>query len=409
MFLHADRRAARPQALPPGDGAGVDPSQRLPRLVGGRVETAVALACLSVVVVGCGSIGARVALGLARLGVRALLLVDFARHKPAGLVTHDITPDEVGRSKVACLGERARALLPTADVRVFEGPVGDLRDGDVDGADLVVLATDDLLAEVQAGAMAQRLGLRLVQAAVDGATLVAQVRTWPHAEGGADACLACGFGPAEWAALDAGTRYSCAGDDGAPALQQRLGLPTRSAGPLCSLAADMALLGVLRHVTGVGGVGAASLTEHAGLVDRTTVTPLRRNPRCRADHAVPQRAWLLRPLEEHSPLELLEAAGGEGTRQWSLTVDGYDLAVTPSCSCPDSGVVPRFLPTVGESPACPNCSAPLLAGPWARRREVPGELLAPVIHVPLRDLGAVDPVLVTVDAGSGRVLLGENS
>jgi hypothetical protein len=408
MFLHADRSATRPQALPPGSGPGVDPSQRLPRLVGARAETAAALACLSVVVVGCGSIGARIGLGLARLGVRALLLVDFARHKPASLVTHEITPAEVGRSKVSCLGARARALLPAGDVRLFEGPVGDLRDGDVDGVDLVVLATDDLMAEVQTGALAQRLGLRLVQAAVDGATLVAQVRSWPHAEAGADACLACGFGPAEWAALDAGTRYSCTGAEGGPARQQRIGPPTRSAGPLCSLAADMALLGVLRQVTGAGGSAAASLTEHAGLVDRTTVSPLRRNPRCRADHAVPRRAWLLSPLVDHSPFELWGAAGGEGAQPWSLSVDGYEFAVAPTCSCPDSGTVPRFLPAVGQPPPCPNCSAPLQAGPWGRRREVPAELLAPVVHVPLRDLGAVDPVLATVDVGSGRLLLGEN-
>ena len=399
----------RPVALPLGDEPGVDRALRLPHLVGARRDAVAALSELFVVVVGVGSIGGRMALGLARMGVRRLLLVDPGRYKPESLLTHDITPIEVGQPKAAAVAARARAIHPTGDVLVFDGSVSELRDGDLIDADAVLLATDDLLAEVAAGARAQRLCLRLIQASVDGPTLVAQVRTWPHADGGDDACLLCGFGPTERAALDAGTRFRCAGDGHGRDEQLRTSAPTRSAAALCALAADLAVLEVLRLAAGVGAARGACLVEHAALVDRTSVTPLRRNPGCRAEHVVPRRARLLRAVRDHTPAELLAAAGVSASDRWSLALDGFELAEAPACACLGLPALPRFLPAWGSPPPCSRCGAVLRAPRWSRHREAPGELLAEVLHVPLRELGATDPRLATIDAGRGRLLLGDPS
>src|SRR6185503_8949432 len=65
---------------------------RLPQLLGLKCNVEEWLDRLSVLVVGVGSIGATVALSLARLQIGRLLLVDRARFKPASILTQPVGP-----------------------------------------------------------------------------------------------------------------------------------------------------------------------------------------------------------------------------------------------------------------------------------------------------------------------------
>ena len=90
-----------------------------------------------------------------------------------------------------------------------DGPVQELPITAFADAHLVVLATDNLAAEVEVGQRCLWLGKPLIQASVHGETLVAQVRSFVNREGGA--CPACGFSAVEWAHLNRETSFSCEG------------------------------------------------------------------------------------------------------------------------------------------------------------------------------------------------------
>jgi len=407
-------RGPRPVRVPaPAGAALVDRGARLPAFVHGPPDALPRLQRLSVAVVGLGSIGGRLADGLARLGVGRLLLVDPGRIKAESLLTHDVRAGDVGRGKAELAGERAAALHPQGEVLAFDGPAQALRDADLQRCDLVVLATDNLATEVHVGARALRLGVPLLQASVDGGSLLAQLRSWPNADQGQGPCPACAFGPAEREALDAGTRFACAGAldgpfGGAPAAA-RAAAPTRSTAALCALAADLAGLAVLRRALGLGEDGGACLDEYAGYLHRATRTPLRRRPDCPVDHAAPRRARLLRPLGEHSPAELLAAVGlpvaGADGLSFGLRVDGYVLLAPEACRC-DGQVAPaRFAPGEATDLRCPRCDAPRTGGLHARLACAPGRLLAQQLDRPLATLGVTDARLVLVEAADERVLL----
>jgi molybdopterin/thiamine biosynthesis adenylyltransferase len=102
--------------------------RRIPELAG--------LDAARVVVVGAGSLGAPVALELAKAGVGVLDIVDCDIYDANNTVRHVVDLTEAGNEKTALVGERCRALNPFVDVRVHETLLG------------VVLDEEDLLEEL---------------------------------------------------------------------------------------------------------------------------------------------------------------------------------------------------------------------------------------------------------------------
>jgi sulfur carrier protein ThiS adenylyltransferase len=68
-------------------------------------------------IAGAGGLGSNVAMLLARSGVRHFVLVDKDVVEPSNLNRQFFWPEDVGKPKVAALGDRLRALEPEADCR----------------------------------------------------------------------------------------------------------------------------------------------------------------------------------------------------------------------------------------------------------------------------------------------------
>lgn len=77
-----------------------------------------AIAGNKVGIVGCGSLGSKIAASLARSGVRQFVLVDDDILKPGNLARNELGAESLGAHKVDALEERLRAVAPnvTADV-----------------------------------------------------------------------------------------------------------------------------------------------------------------------------------------------------------------------------------------------------------------------------------------------------
>ena len=113
-----------------------------------------------VLIVGCGGIGATVALILARTGVERFVLVDFDVYSPTNMNRQIACfADTLGRKKAEVLGEAILGINPAAEVIAHDellshGRIAEL----MAGVDLVFPAADDLAFSVFVFRDAQRLG-----------------------------------------------------------------------------------------------------------------------------------------------------------------------------------------------------------------------------------------------------------
>ena len=103
-----------------------------------------AFADKTVVVWGCGALGAPAAEAIARVGPRKLILYDNGVVAPGLLVRQPYADADIGRAKATCLAERLRVTLPALEVEakvgnVLKGPL--CRDDWSDGADILIDAT----------------------------------------------------------------------------------------------------------------------------------------------------------------------------------------------------------------------------------------------------------------------------
>lgn len=104
----------------------------------------VAFAGKTIVVWGCGALGAPVAEALARVGPAKLVLYDNGVVAPGLLVRQPFADADIGRLKASCLAARLRAALPGLDVEARTGNIlhGPLARADwSDGADILIDAT----------------------------------------------------------------------------------------------------------------------------------------------------------------------------------------------------------------------------------------------------------------------------
>ena len=191
---------------------------RFPSFVGLARDLHDILDRLDLWVIGAGGIGLPICSHVAQLQPRALTIVDPDYFQAENLLSQRIAPDALGSNKAEYAGRLCRQLSPRTRVRTVVGRAENLPLGALCHADLVFLATDNLTVEVGVAQCCLHAGVPLVQAAVDGNMLVAQIRFCGHADGGGP-CLVCAFGPAEWAHVNRETVFSCHGgnhDDAQP-------------------------------------------------------------------------------------------------------------------------------------------------------------------------------------------------
>ncbi len=398
---------------------GLDVEQRFPQLIGTERSAAKVFAGCKAVVVGVGSVGRRVALHLARLGIEVIWLVDPGRYdETANLVTQEITAADLNTAKATSTGEACKAISPDTRVLVYDGKVQDLNPVATADADVVFLATDNLAVEADVSSRFRALGIPLVQAAVHGETLVAQVRFVANATADGP-CLLCGFGEDEWRHMNQSSVFSCSGandgdgtsdiaNDANGATEHVQIMPTMSTSFLCSLAADLALMQWARYVLTLGRPVADTLLQYCGFTHQTTQAELASNKNCRCDHSVLQRIEAPRPLVECSPSELAGTAGHDGgsLAGVSFTLDALSYVESAVCRC-DSHQVDLFM-TMGESlPSCGACGEAIVPQPFFTHRATPGHLLNARRDRPLRALGAEQATWAVVRRGASGALIRE--
>jgi len=241
----------------------VDLACRMPQFVGLGEHPGPRMRKLKAAVVGAGSVGARIALHLARQQIERLAIIDRGRFKAESLLTQPILPAAVGRWKAEHIGQLCQLISPRTEIFLHAGRFEELETFALEGFDLVFLATDNLGVEVQVGQSCRHLGKPLIHASVHGETLVAQVRLFRN-EHDDDPCPACAFGMEEWRALQAETAFRCElTESGEPAREDR-NAPTVSVSFLCSLAADLAMVQMFRLVLHLGQPVENTIAEHAG-------------------------------------------------------------------------------------------------------------------------------------------------
>jgi molybdopterin/thiamine biosynthesis adenylyltransferase len=393
----------------------LDRTARLPQLLDVSCDFGEIIRGLDLVVIGVGSVGMHLVDHCARLGVRSLLLVDPGRFKPESTLTHPVQPGDLGRTKVTAAGAHAKAISPDTRIFVIERAFESLPMSTWAGASAFLLASDNLLAESRVSQAALQLGIPLLQAAVEGRTLTAQVRSLSNADDQSPD-LPCGYSQDEWEQLDRGTRYSCAGasaagaswagtESTAPAAEPTQ-VPTASVPHLCAIAANLALMELTRRAVGVGDLLESRVIEYCGFTQRITHTRLERKADCPLDHTRMKLERSGSDLGQRSIRELQRAAGcdGDPLRSVSFHVEGQRFAVLASCKCPTHPRLDRFVANGQDAGPCPKCGERRRPHVLHSHDEVPLSALDEHRARSLASLGAGSPGGVRVRGERGTTL-----
>ena len=361
---------------------------RLPAFVGARADLERALRSLRVVLVGVGSIGMRIAEHFARLRVAELWLVDPRNgYKPESVLTHPINR-VIDQPKASYTARRCKKLSPSTRVFAHVGHVQDLWLDTFADAHLCLMATDNLAAEVEFGRRCLSLGKRLVQAALHGETLTAQIRVFANDDGHGP-CPACGFGATEWRQLSDQVQFSCEGRTSGHSAPRITGPPTRSTSSLCSLAADLALNQSLRLVLRLGEPVEDSILEYCGFTNQIVTSHLERNSGCRCDHTRFTMNRAPRPLKGYFYNKLVsDFALVPGHESLSLTVGGTEWIEQGLCRCAEPRVVRRFIPSgQGHAGRCARCQSAIRPQPFYTSSAVSAPMLGKAVSTPFHLLG----------------------
>jgi len=361
---------------------------RLPLLMGGPEDAEQLFASMKALVIGGGGIGGEITQHLGRWQIEELAVVDPKRFKSESLLTHSIPPEAVGESKAFYAARLAKRLSPRTRVFALEGMFESLSLSDLARFDVVFLATDGLLAEVQVSQACLSLGIPVVQGSVHGESLCGHVRFFGH--GGPEApCAACGFTREEWSHLNRSTVFSCEGLDAKRTTAASE--PTMSLSPLCSLIAQLALLQYARDRLGLGVPVRDTVLEYCAYTHQTVVTKLHRNADCPCDHVTLRRTAPPRPLAECSLDDLEQAAGASenGDGAVSFEVENSIWADRARCQCgewrPLGQFVSRAAASVGR---CRKCHGMMTVHPFHSYRLVPASAVEFFRNQSLGELGA---------------------
>lgn len=359
---------------------------RLPRLVACHVNAEQVLERLRVGVFGAGSVGHRIALHLARLGVGLLYVVDPKPFKAESLRTHDVGPESIGQPKALLTAQQCKAVSPATEVCAMVGFGESLGWHVLADLDIILLAPDRLSAEVAIGQRCHAMGKPLIHAAVHGETLTTQIRFYANDRPDTP-CPACSFGAEEWAQLDRQARFACDGSPGAQTGED----PTMSVSSLCSLAADLAVNQWLRHALQLGHPISNTLVEYCGYTNRMVTSTLRRNPSCRCDHDQHQVLCVRPPLADFSIDDLVYQAGMRADNPHTcVEIGDHQWTESGSCGCDQPVAVNRFVADDDEAIGrCPKCHAAVRALSFYQHRDIPIAKLGGITRIPLKE--SADP------------------
>lgn len=390
--------------LPPGSPVEplIDAAARLPAFVGGPEDAAQRLHALKVGMVGAGSIGFEFIQQVARWQPAEIAVIDPKQFKPASLLTHGVPPEAIGESKAVYAARLAKRISPRSHVSALEGEFASVPVSRLAEFDVLFLATDNLLAELQVSRACFPLGLPVMQGSVHGETLSGHVRFYGH--GSPDApCVACGFTQEEWSELNRSKLYSCEGLTSSTAVLPE-GQPTMSVRALCSMIAQLALLHFLRDRLALGGSVRDSSLEYCAYPQQIVSTKLPRRADCACPHIVYRRNQPPRPLGQCGLSEL------DTDPAATFEVDAYCYAEQAICGGGHSQAVQRFVTPGGDDVGlCDICQRPLALNPFHFFRAVPATALGESIDKPLHQLGAGDARWVLVCRGDEANLLLNNS
>jgi molybdopterin/thiamine biosynthesis adenylyltransferase len=372
----------------------------MPRFVSlaASVDPTAVLAKLRVAVLGVGAVGRNACLHLARLGVAALWICDRGCYKTESLLTQPIGPDEIGVPKAEAVGRAAKRLSPSTHVHTYCGPFESLGATAFADADIVLMATDNIRAELECGQHCLHLGKPLVQASVHGGTLTTQVRFYGHASADGP-CPACSLTNQERAALDREVVFSCDGS-----ARPAAGNPTMSTSHLCALAGDLAVNQILRHVLGLGKSVADTEVEWNGFTMNTRVSPLSRRPQCPADHVVWRSCRTETPVGDHTLRDVARAAGLRDLDRAAFRIGETLFVQRGVCREGHGQAVERFVAAGRPAGTCSSCGAPLAPEPFFERDAAPSRLLVTRLDRPIRELCAEPPGFVLVSENGSSVL-----
>jgi len=401
------------QEVRPGAGAldgGLDREVRRPRLIDGPADLGARLGATAVAVIGAGSVGLRAIDSLARLGVGELRICDGRPTKKLSLLTHPVAPDEIGVSKALLGAQRAKALAPETRVRFFDRPFQQLPADALAGVSIVVVATDNLAAEVDVSQACLHLAVPAIHASVYGPALVAQVRAVAGGDDGAGPCLACGYTEAEWRDLDRGTRFSCEGDAATPgdAAPEPSRAATVSFAHLCSYAADFAVGELLRQCAGLRpDAPAGEVLEFCDYTGSTSRTTLKRNPCCPLDHAAWRVCTSEADIHTLSPRDLARIAGygDDELGGLSFRVERHRFVALEACGCSEHPPLGRFVGPDHALEVCRRCGGERFPHPLHSYEVLPGGALAGHNDQALGALGVQGAPTVLVRGPRGATLV----
>ena len=362
--------------------------ERLPNIINAPFDADVLLSDAKLAVVGCGAIGRSIALHFARLKIRQLWLIDKKKIKKESLLTHAVVPQEISMPKASSLGRLVKTISPGTRIFAYDGPVEKLDLMSIKDADFVILATDNLNAEITVGQRCLWLRVPLIQVAVHGDTLVAQVRFFgTHRQA---ACPGCGYSRAEWNALNRQTRYSCEAGVRDGMKVKISGPATMSVSFLCSMAADLCLAQFLKYTLDLGSAVDNTILEFCMYTHKTAISPLKRNPNCPCDHTHYTQASTLRKISEFSLAEIARIAGYDresGLTGISFKLGNMQYCERGFCKCRQNRSLKRFFAPGNGLGRCRSCSENIYPHPFFTFNYVPAALVADQLGCRLGELG----------------------
>ncbi len=388
------------ECMPPQtSGRLPDRKQRFPNLIGmpeGGHET---LSNLKIAVAGCGAVGRTIAIDLARLGIARLYLIDPKAYKEQSLLTQQIMPSEIGRSKAESTAQACAEISRDTGVFYALGRFETLDHLALKDVDVVIMAGDNLNLESALGEWTSRFRIPLIHAAVHGETLVAQVNVYAN-QNAESPCPCCGWGAAEWEHHARETTFACdpgnaASQDQQPTIATQ---PTTSTPSLCGIAANLASTQMLRYVLGLGRpVGDTSL-QFCAYTNATATSPLAVSKACPTSH-LPYTHHAL-PSHSHYTLnDLLRESGSlaQATDPPTFEVGNAVWAEAGVCNCEGATTsIARFVATDDAPVLCKVCNTPIQLQPFFTHQQASLHHLGEALDLPISDLCDSSPRWIAI-------------
>lgn len=277
-----------------------------------------------VVLVGLGNIGSGLAPVLARLGVKAIDLVDPDVYEEKNLAGQDIIARDVGQPKAVVQARRLRRINPALDVRAYCSRIEALPMGLLWSADLVASCLDSRVSRQYVNQAAWHLGVPLVDGAVDASNLLARVNV--YVPGPESSCMECGWDDDDYDVAAMEQRYPCQKGGGGLA-------PTNAPASLGLIAAGVMGTECQKLLADDRAHLLADRQVMLNLRHHTHVLTTFRRTHCRFDHEI----WQIEQIESPpSTLTIGEIAHFVGNSPGhssgcALRIEGQHFTTMQSC------------------------------------------------------------------------------